>query len=350
MELKTTIKDTGFILCQQTISDEGRNCNDIIEKTVLFDIPEHGTIVENQTVAGSFFINYIEVKAIQELNINISTSQDCFEMLFLMGGVSNIPLYHLSRKVPSGIRQVSFPESASPFKFLSVFIPEKTYLSLTQGLDIDSELLAVPTYEEFQDLLNQSLLMSSELQKIVTDIVLCERTAHHRRMYLEAKVTELLLLQLECLSLNPEPFNKLSQDDIERMHYAREIIINNLATPCSLIDLARKVGTNEFKLKKYFKAIFGTTVFGYWNDLKMNEAKLKLLNEKVNISEIAEYLGYKSSNHFSTAFRKHFGYTPSEIKRSNRFSRTIGKVKGLLTMTPLIVAEFPFELLLIGKV
>ena len=134
-------------------------------------------------------------------------------------------------------------------------------------------------------------------------------------MYLEAKVAELWLHQIEFLSTKPKKISAIASIDVERMHEARDIIVKNIATPCSLIDLAKMVGTNEFKLKKHFKEIFGTTVFGYWNDLKMNDAKQKLLHEELNISEIAESLGYKNSNHFSTAFRKYFGHTPSEIKK-----------------------------------
>ncbi|MEC4115311.1 helix-turn-helix domain-containing protein [Myroides pelagicus] len=32
-----------------------------------------------------------------------------------------------------------------------------------------------------------------------------------------------------------------------------------------------------------------------------------------NIYEVAEYVGYKHSHHFSTAFKKYFGQLPTQV-------------------------------------
>ena len=79
-------------------------------------------------------------------------------------------------------------------------------------------------------------------------------------------------------------------------------------------NLARQAGTNEFTLKKRFKEIFGTTVFGYWNNLKMEKARHMLLHEDVPVSLVAEKTGYKNQPHFSTAFKKKYGIFPGKLK------------------------------------
>jgi len=123
------------------------------------------------------------------------------------------------------------------------------------------------------------------------------------------------MLQLEQISEHHcYTFCTLKKADVEKMYQAKEFILKNLSTPCSLINIAQQVGTNEFTLKKGFKEVFGTTVFGFWNDVKMQEAKRLLLENKMNVSEVSEQIGYKNPQHFSTAFKKYFGTSPSQLK------------------------------------
>ncbi|MBP1650338.1 MAG: AraC family transcriptional regulator, partial [Bacteroidetes bacterium] len=108
-------------------------------------------------------------------------------------------------------------------------------------------------------------------------------------------------------------FCSLKKADIDKMHHAKEIILKQLYNPCSLIDLARQIGTNEFTLKKGFKEVFGTTVFGMVSDIRMEEAKALLLSGEKNVTEISELIGYKHPAHFNTAFKKKFGITPGKF-------------------------------------
>lgn len=98
------------------------------------------------------------------------------------------------------------------------------------------------------------------------------------------------------------------------MQQAREILHQNLQKPCSLIDLAHQVGTNENYLKKHFKQVFGHTVYGYVQELRMQEARNLLMNEECDIHEVAQRTGYKRTAHFIAAFKKHFGYAPMRLK------------------------------------
>lgn len=159
---------------------------------------------------------------------------------------------------------------------------------------------------------NQQVTPSMHL--IIQEIMYTNRKGIYKRMFIEAKVIELLMLQLEQIVENQNTkFYTLKKNDVDRIHQVKEIISNNLASTFSLIDLAKEVGTNEFTLKKGFKEVFGTTVFGFWQHLKMQEAKKLLLNSELSISEISDEVGYKNPRHFSTAFKRHFGKSPSQL-------------------------------------
>lgn len=51
----------------------------------------------------------------------------------------------------------------------------------------------------------------------------------------------------------------------------------------------------------------------YWQTVKMEQAKLMLADMNMDISEVAEAVGYKNARHFSTAFKKQFGLSPSQL-------------------------------------
>ncbi len=150
-----------------------------------------------------------------------------------------------------------------------------------------------------------------------------ERKGIYKRLLLEAKVLELIMLQFEqyeeliggdgntILSTT-----SISQYEINKMHEVKEILHQNMQAPYSLIHLAHIVGTNVYTLKKNFKECFGITVFGYLNRIRMEEAHRLLLSRNLSINQIADSIGYKNPNHFSTAFKRYFGYIPSELKKN----------------------------------
>ncbi|WDF79572.1 AraC family transcriptional regulator [Mucilaginibacter sp. KACC 22773] len=157
-----------------------------------------------------------------------------------------------------------------------------------------------------------TLQMSQAIQGIMANI---EKKGNHH-IYFEAKALELLFLELEQVAaLAEQPANSfLKMHDLERINQAKTIVEENLLNPCSLIELAHKVGFNDFKLKKGFREVFGTTVFGYLYDLRMDKAKL-LLKDGKPVREVAFEVGYKNAHHFTTAFKKKFGYLPSKINK-----------------------------------
>lgn len=136
---------------------------------------------------------------------------------------------------------------------------------------------------------------------------------------LNAKVHELLLYSLECLVIEKEEgfVCKFLADDFgkERIYKAREILLERIGDPITIKELSRKVAINECYLKKGFKEIFGTTIFDYYQQQRMEHAKYLLYNKGLNVTDVSALLGYSSISHFSAAFKKHTGLKPCELLR-----------------------------------
>lgn len=157
--------------------------------------------------------------------------------------------------------------------------------------------------------------ITPQMMTLIHQIMSCNRTGHFKRMFLESHVIELLMLQLEQISNhNCEIFCAINKQHQEKLYAAREILNQQLSGELTLNSLAQRVGTNEFTLKKGFKELFGTTVFGYWTQVKMQEARTLLCEGIMNVAEVSTRVGYKNPQHFSTAFKRYFGYSPSELR------------------------------------
>lgn len=163
----------------------------------------------------------------------------------------------------------------------------------------------------------QNLPLTPRILSVLYEILHCPHTGKLRDIMVEARVAELLHLQLElCQQSNDCHLqNGLKKEEAEKMQLARDIILSRLSCPPTLKELAHSVGTNEHYLKTQFKQLFGTTVFGYLQNYKMEKSR-ELLAEGEKINDVAMALGYKHATHFTAAFKKHFGFLPHKIKAS----------------------------------
>lgn len=135
------------------------------------------------------------------------------------------------------------------------------------------------------------------------------------QMYLEGKVLELLAMQLSQLTTNCNNRNtliKFKPREIDRIHEARKILLNDLDNPPSIKTLAKTVGISDRKLQQGFKEIYGTTVFNYLHNYRLQQAQLMLREGNLSVAAVANNIGYAHLGHFSAAFRRKFGITPRD--------------------------------------
>lgn len=166
------------------------------------------------------------------------------------------------------------------------------------------------------DITPSAMPLTARQLSLIHDIAHCPFTGQMRQAYMESKIIELFLFQAsQAESLKGKSSFQLSASDTEKLHAARSWIRQHMFEPMSMTQICRVSGLNEFKLKKGFRELFGTTTFGYLNELKMTYARQLILNSRCSILEAAYSVGYGEPYSFTRAFRKHFGYLPSELKR-----------------------------------
>lgn len=160
--------------------------------------------------------------------------------------------------------------------------------------------------------------MTPAMKLVTQQVIQCPYQGLTKRLYLEGKVLELLALVLHQIAEEkPNSTSKraLKASDVERIHYASDILLSNLETPPSLMELSRLVSLNDYKLKIGFRQVFGTTVFGYLYQHRMQRAQVLLAAGEQSVAAIAELVGYTNLSAFSTAFKRKFGISPNAYKQ-----------------------------------
>lgn len=136
-------------------------------------------------------------------------------------------------------------------------------------------------------------------------------------IFLNAKIHEILLYSLDCLvDEKQDAFAcKFLNDEhsLQAVYNSREILLQHIGNPITIKDLSRKVAINECYLKKGFKEVFGTTIFDFYQQQRMEHAKYLLYEKGLSVTDVSALLGYSSISHFSAAFKKHTGLKPCDL-------------------------------------
>ncbi|MFL9844122.1 helix-turn-helix transcriptional regulator [Flavobacterium rhizosphaerae] len=139
-----------------------------------------------------------------------------------------------------------------------------------------------------------------------------------KKLYFKGKVYELLSLyfnRAEDPNAEQCPF-LVDEENVIKIRKAKDIVIANMAEPPGLEELAERVGISLKKLKMGFRQIYGDTVYSFLFDYKMDYARKLLDSGSFNVNEVGLRIGYSTSSHFISAFKKKFGITPKKYLMS----------------------------------
>lgn len=148
------------------------------------------------------------------------------------------------------------------------------------------------------------------------DLCFAEGSDNLNKLLLESYILELMSINIErllCEDCSKYPLNQLSKTDMERLVYAREILLNRLESPPTLLELSRIIQMNDCKLKRSFKQYLEKTVYELIREQRFEKAFSLLEAGKHNVSETAFAVGYTNVSHFSKTFKERFGIIPRDL-------------------------------------
>ena len=134
---------------------------------------------------------------------------------------------------------------------------------------------------------------------------------------MEALITEIFVLLIRDFDVSEHSDVAGNKNEAEMLCFRlMNYIDNHIYSIRNLRELADTTNYSYNYLSNVFKETTGTTLQGYYHNRRLETARLVLSSEEFTVSEVAGMLGYSSLYPFSLAFKKKFGYPPSDVKRS----------------------------------
>lgn len=177
--------------------------------------------------------------------------------------------------------------------------------------------LADVLYQRKFDNSPYNLPLTPGMMNNVLNLISMPYVGARRRLFTEAKTAELICQLFEeaekdCRQ-HQAPLPAVNSHR-KKLYEAQKILVENYTAPPTIAQLARLTGLNRSSLSAGFKELFGTTIFEFCQDYRLNKAREQLLNTDLSIACIAESIGYDHPTNFSAAFKKHFGVLPKQFR------------------------------------
>lgn len=136
------------------------------------------------------------------------------------------------------------------------------------------------------------------------------------------------LLEIFLISLyrHRESFTKKSRQSVHidgvdvnfEIRELLDILNQNIYGKLTIEDIARQVGKSESTVKTLFARFQPGGIMRYYNNLKIQEAKRLIRENRHTFAQIAEMLCYESAQYLSKCFKQSTHMTPTEYKNSIR--------------------------------
>ena len=88
------------------------------------------------------------------------------------------------------------------------------------------------------------------------------------------------------------------------------VMEKNLEEPLNRIDLARDAGLSTRQLERLFRKYLNRSPARYYLELRLDKARLLLVQTNMSIIDVALACGFVSASHFSKCYRDFYGRTP----------------------------------------
>ena len=111
--------------------------------------------------------------------------------------------------------------------------------------------------------------------------------------------------------------NNSRRDFPQTFHKLEEVLRENLSHQWTVEEMAALVGLGTTAFTEKVKRFTGFSPLHYLINIRISEAIRLLKKNDVNLTDIALDVGFYSSQHFSTTFKKLTGYTPSQFRKNN---------------------------------
>ena len=102
-------------------------------------------------------------------------------------------------------------------------------------------------------------------------------------------------------------------NDEELMERIMKVVNENMSdSDFNVEKMCDEVGVSRTQLHRKLKEMTGVPTSEFLRNIRLNEAARLIREGKINITQVSYMVGFANNSHFSTAFKKYFGMSPTE--------------------------------------
>jgi AraC family transcriptional regulator len=197
-------------------------------------------------------------------------------------------------------------------EFLLLFIEPDLVIRAANELASHSTVEMIASEQERDDplMLHIALALKTEID---------EGSAASSSLYAESLVNTLAAHLLRHYTVWKPALQELEEKhSVSTLRDVIEYIHDNLDQPLTLTELSLIAGMSMYHFARTFKRVTGVTPHRYVLNVRIEHAKVLLLQGKLTLAEIASQVGFFDQSHFTSSFKQLVGVTPHTILRQNR--------------------------------
>ncbi len=290
--------------------------------TIFFVKGNFGRITCQRLVSGPFEIWHSVYETLQDCRIRFHHKKAFLGVHALLEGDS---FYEIQDFNP-----VDFREQQCNFYYLpmldgTVHLQKRTqYQSLNMCLraaQVKPYLAHFDSGQYFREKLFQKepvvlhrepLQMNFALKGIIQEILTFTAAIYQQDLFLKIKIHEFLFYLFGATL----PIDPIKPEVRDRLLEIKKSIEQHFTQHVTITQLARRSGMNTTSFKADFKKAFGLAPFEYLVEIRMQHALELLQKRDLSIQRVADASGYKSFGSFIKAFKRKYGVTPGQIKKT----------------------------------
>jgi len=274
--------------------------------------------------ARNFGIIRFQADFLQDMQIRGMKSDPHISLHFQLTGHSNahfrdIPGEHPLRPAEYNIYYSEnfdsdiFYNRQKGFEYLALILKKEHLLNFLQqnGSPVKRLEMALENGQPLA-LFRKAAPVNAEMHSVLYRLLNAPVADDLSEMYLNAKILELLALQLQ--QYRQERDTPREHPGIGRqLAEIYEHLSTHFLTVHSLEDIARNSSLSEHQIREGFKQKYQTSVYELIHEKRMLHAR-ELLHSGLTVDEVAGAVGYSTGSNFIQAFKRKFGITPKQMQ------------------------------------
>jgi AraC-like DNA-binding protein len=217
------------------------------------------------------------------------------------------------RLTGSSFKHLETLKKNSSVQYLKILFSKEwlsNYIGLREKMSMFEKFIPVKSDAAEKEKLNEEYRRIINELWSVNDNDPLQNILYNNRILL---LIEQFFTKMHAEMLSTKGKYKLTADDILKLKKV-EAVLNAPGKNTPAIEaLAKKSSMTKAKLAHAFKQVYGTSIYNYYQNQRMQKAHELLSTKKFSVKEVSEKLGYTNLSNFVLAFTKQFDTSPKSL-------------------------------------